>query len=365
MKQLKQTALSLLLSAAMVSPVFANANTNNWWLVPVATEAEDYSPAQANQIMGALHRLETDNHVLYLFGSVHAGREDWFPLAQPVQDAMARADVFALETDIFAATEEDLLALAEAFASFEFLPEGQTLAGLLPMDVYTGFVDVLAMFGMDYDQFYAMNPMVLQTMLLQHVLLPMVTELSWATSVDEHVFDIALANERPVLGLTPLYSELQDLFQLPDAAMIEVAEGTIVAAELWLDIVSEALSLEELREHPLVQELLWLEYFAEVYLVNDIEGMIDSMATAMFLYNEEPTPMESHMRYVLQFQRSIQFAQAIVELLETTEEPTTFFVTLGISHLLRGGHGFDGDGITNVIAYLRAAGFELEPVVLD
>lgn len=48
---------------------------------------------------GALFRVTGSGHQLYLYGTIHAGRPDYYPLEPRIRDAMAAAPALALEID--------------------------------------------------------------------------------------------------------------------------------------------------------------------------------------------------------------------------------------------------------------------------
>lgn len=69
-----------------------------------AAAAEDTTPAlqaPASPIpnRGALFKIERGGHTLYLFGTIHVGAADFYPLEPRVMAALARASVLALEVD--------------------------------------------------------------------------------------------------------------------------------------------------------------------------------------------------------------------------------------------------------------------------
>jgi uncharacterized protein YbaP (TraB family) len=57
------------------------------------------SPAWAVDKHGALFKVEHGGHTLYLFGTIHVGAADFYPLEPRVADVIARAPVLALEID--------------------------------------------------------------------------------------------------------------------------------------------------------------------------------------------------------------------------------------------------------------------------
>jgi len=67
----------------------------------------------------------------------------------------------------------------------------------------------------------------------------------------------------------------------------------------------------------------------------------------------------SFMRDVIGNWRSTNFAEEITRLLQETEEPTTFFIAIGLSHVIR---SRIGTGFTDVVEQLELVGFTVTPL---
>jgi hypothetical protein len=78
---------------------------------------------------GALFRVSGGGHALYLYGTIHAGRPDFYPLEPRIRQALAAAPTLALEID----AGRDPAAMAAALQQYGMFPAGQAgLAGLAP-----------------------------------------------------------------------------------------------------------------------------------------------------------------------------------------------------------------------------------------
>jgi hypothetical protein len=76
---------------------------------------------------GALFKVSSGANALYLYGTIHAGRPDYYPLEPRIRDAMAAAPTLALEVD----TTGDQAAIAATMFKHGMLPPGTPgLAGL-------------------------------------------------------------------------------------------------------------------------------------------------------------------------------------------------------------------------------------------
>jgi len=105
-----------------------SSETSDYGLNDNISETVDIS------ITGAIHRVEYGDNVAYLFGTMHASHEDWFPLAEVVEDALRRSDIVALE---IAEVGMNARTLQQAIKSVSLLPNGLTWRDYLPEDAYT------------------------------------------------------------------------------------------------------------------------------------------------------------------------------------------------------------------------------------
>jgi len=93
-----------------------------------------------NGITGALHRVEYGDNVAYLFGTTHASRPHWFPLADIVEDALRRADIVVLEIEEVGLSAD---VMQQALVGVMYLRDGLTWVEYLPEDVYIHLVETM------------------------------------------------------------------------------------------------------------------------------------------------------------------------------------------------------------------------------
>ena len=80
------------------------------------------APAQATE-RGALFKVSGGGHSLYLFGTMHVGRPDFYPFEKRLDAALAKAPVLALEIDPGIAPD----VAARAMQKYALAPSGQTI----------------------------------------------------------------------------------------------------------------------------------------------------------------------------------------------------------------------------------------------
>jgi len=292
-------------------------------------------------IHGAIHRIEYNGNVVYVFGSLHGGRPEWFPLADVVENAMRRADIFATEIDL-----QDEAALEEVMMSVLILPDGQTWVDFLPQEAYDHMVAVLSSWDIPYEAVNMMNPYFLIHSLYMELAASMAEniEVGIDVSVDVYVQNVALALGRPVFGLESIEQHVNIVFNPPLGVMIERLMFGFGTPEEVLQalLAGDEASLDEL---------------AYYYETNNLAALIEMFALS--------TPLGTgslvidYTREILMNYRSTYYANVIASFLRETEEPTTLFVVVGLSHVIRSGAG---EGFTDIIEQLTLAGFEAVPL---
>lgn len=277
-------------------------------------------------IHGLISRIEYGDNTAYIFGAVHAGLPEWFPLNPVVEDAMARADVFAFETNF---AEEPTPEFMEMVDNLTVLPDGLTLEDILPQDVFERFIANLATFPVvTYEDIATLTPVAAYN----HI---MVTEMLQFMNVDHsisvdrgYILQHALLNERTVIGLNDSFVEMRKFLDIPLDIQINRLENFVD----WYSTVELFTGVDAAYAY----ETMNLELMAEAMIV---ELDLDT-AFGMYL----------HERVIVD--RGHIFANEIARLVQETEEPTVFFVTLGLAHIMGGDFG-------QVFSLLNDMGFDV------
>ncbi|MCL2851886.1 MAG: TraB/GumN family protein [Defluviitaleaceae bacterium] len=330
MKRLKSEILVVLAAAALALSGCFGADTPQ-----ALDERETYETVETMQaaslgIHGMISRIEHGDNVAYVFGSMHAGRAHWFPLAAVVEDAMRRADVFVFEYDM--SVNYDSPEMVLLVMEHMFLPDGVNLADLLPPDVHAAFVENINTYDwVNYEAARAMHPFSVSQLVMYEVSAELGVLMEF--SVDAYVYNFAARHGMPVLGLNDIAEELAIASDMPEEAMTAFIAG-----------ISDKATL-------LAQgEILVL---ADAYEANDMTGIRGTISDGFAAYRDDPAA--AFMRDVLMHQRCVIFADEIERLLRETEEPSTFFITVGLAHIIGGEAG-------QVLNILRDRGFDVAGV---
>lgn len=316
-----------MLSALFAIPMFYLAACSPL----VASIPED---ADRPEIRGFINRVDYGYNTAYIFGSMHYGLEEWFPLSPIVENAMTSADVFAFEVD-FGLAEDP--ALQERLEELMRLPEGTTLSDLLPSETVELMIQQLADLPGVYDAelFFSnleeFTPVVVAEYILLNFIMPHI-EIERVYSVDYYVLDFATSNNRPIIGLNDIFVEHELLYNVPIDVQI-----TMFDEDGFGDFQA------------IIDDLMGTDGFDDIvrgYETNDLELFRGDSLVQHSLYDEHRDNVYWNIRCNI-------FADEIARLLQETEEPTTFFVTIGAGHVA---------GPGKVLQLLEDMGFDLVPL---
>ena len=137
----------------------------------------------------------------YLFGTIHVGRPDMYPLPKSVDDAFRRSNAVALEADI---TDEQAVAAAMQIG---MLPKGRTLEGELPAELAARLQRTLAASGIPAEALQSFKP-------YMAMLLLVATEYgklgySPVLGLDRHFAERAKTEAKPIISLESLSGQMR------------------------------------------------------------------------------------------------------------------------------------------------------------
>jgi uncharacterized protein len=117
-------------------------------------------PARAAD-RGALFRLTLDGHVMHLFGTLHVGLPDFYPLEERLMGALAGSSTLALEID----PDQPRADLQEALRTYGMLAPGNPAYDSLPPGQKRRLDRLLQQGGLDASSMLGFKPVLLATML--------------------------------------------------------------------------------------------------------------------------------------------------------------------------------------------------------
>lgn len=150
-----------------------------------------------------LWRAHRGDATVHLYGSIHVGRPDFYPLPRSVERAFEDAARLGVELDV--ASPETQLQLDQAFATAH-LPAGTTLADVLAADVYAELERELTQMEVSLEPLQSLEP--------------------WAVAIVLTMFKMQAMGLQPELGV--------DRHLLERAANREIVELETLAEQLAL-----------------------------------------------------------------------------------------------------------------------------------
>jgi uncharacterized protein YbaP (TraB family) len=186
----------------------------------LATDAGSNATAQTTRHGGALFTVERGGHTTYLFGTIHVGNADFFPLAPQVMAALRQSSRIAIEIDA-----SDTQAVGQLIQQYALYPNDSASAQDMPAALQQQVNALLEKYRMSPTEVARMKPWLLATVL---------TTLEYAGNgfhkeqgVDNYLSDYARAGHKPLVGLESVEYQLSLLGNLPIADQIRFLQDTV------------------------------------------------------------------------------------------------------------------------------------------
>lgn len=263
---------------------------------------------------------------VYLFGSIHVGKPEFYPLDREVEDVFRASDYLVFEVDPTTVSSPEVMMNMQQQG---MLPQGQTLEDVVSADVIADFRRLMANMGLPADNFMTMQPWLLTLML---------TGLQMNS-----------------LGYLPQYG-LESYFMAEKAASTDILELESIEQQIRL---LQSLNAES-----------FLAYTIEEFDTGkqEIEALIDAWECAdkpalsrMLFEDFEDATMSASERAemdalweALYVGRNIAMAEKISSFSKLPKGQ--YFIVVGSAHLV---------GENSVIEHLREAGFQVSPVTVS
>lgn len=163
---------------------------------------------------------------VYLFGTVHAGKPDWYPLPKAVEDAFADAKVLAVEADV-----TDVNAMAKTAPSTTYTPPDSLDKHVPPAD-YERFKKQLPRYKLPEAAVAQMKPFMAVSLLVFS---------EWARlgylpqhGVDSYLIRKARAENKTVVEVEGVDVQIKLMDSLTEAENRTIFDGTLTALESGL-----------------------------------------------------------------------------------------------------------------------------------
>lgn len=177
--------------------------------------------AEAGTARGALFKVTGHGHTLHLYGTMHVGRADYYPLEPRIRAAIAAAPTLALEIDMTG----DPAAVAEALRQHGmFAPGSPAYAGLAP-ERRARIEGALRKHGLEPAAVAQLKPWMLVTMLAVFETVKLGYDPN--LGVDDHLATLARQGKTRIAELETMQYQASLLNRLPIEEQWRLLEETL------------------------------------------------------------------------------------------------------------------------------------------
>ncbi|MCC7548461.1 MAG: TraB/GumN family protein [Burkholderiales bacterium] len=264
-----------------------------------------------------LYEVTSETTTLYLFGTIHVGTRELYPLSAPVEAAFAASGALALEAD-----PTDQTANAAALAGSVYRPPDNLERHISP-DLYRNLLAKLPQIGLPVEYARALKPHLLAMTITVGEVLRLGYEP--ALGLDHHFAQRARREGKPIVELESMLEQMQMLESLSDAVKEDMLHAALAS-----------LGTQELREE--------LDALAAAWKGGDADGIARALARGMEGMDEASARELEARVYV---ERNEAMAQKLEAMLGGR---TVHFVAVGAGHLT---------GTAGLPALLEAMGFRV------
>jgi len=254
----------------------------------------------------------------WLFGSVHAGQQNLYPLPGPVLSRWRKANRLAVELDLSARWDE----LQAGFSRVALLPNGERLEHYLDPALIDSMRKRFGIDAMRWNRLSRLQPWVL-SMVLQQLNTDSLG-ISEAFGIDQHFLKLAAQAGRPVSELENAHEQIAAFSSGTIAEQLELLKRRLATDAMW------ETNLSALVDH---------------WRTGNERALIELKHQA-FGQGEWLAPLRDRLFH----QRERRMAQRLMSLLQ---EPQSVFVVVGAFHLV---------GSPNLSHYLQRLGASIEPI---
>ncbi|PHV09072.1 TraB/GumN family protein [Janthinobacterium sp. BJB412] len=199
-----------------------------WGLEPAArppAQAQAQAQAQQQPNRGALFKVSQGERTLYLFGTIHVGAADFYPLEARLAAALERAPVLALEIDPLG----DQQAVAKALQQHGMLRPGGTASALLAPAWRPRLARLLRRYAIPPQAVAGMKPWLLASVLTVSEFAALGYDTGLA--VDAHLSRQAHARGQAIVELESVNGQMALFDRMSGSEQLRFLEEGIAAIE--------------------------------------------------------------------------------------------------------------------------------------
>ncbi len=269
---------------------------------------------------GLLYQVEGGDNQVYLFGSVHVGNEEMYPLHESVYEAFAEADVLGMEIDMMKKSEMEITGKIFQKGMYQ---DDRKITDLVSEETYQDLIELLKFPGVDEEMLKKYKPWYAASEL--SVLAAMEAGYNPELGVENYLIERAEEEGMESLGLETISMQYAPEEKLSDKSQVIYLEQTME-------------EMEEVAEE--------LEKMVADWKDGDLDMFAEIRSETI-----EAAETESLRKYhkALTDGRDEQMAQEIEQILHD-DSGKTYFITVGSLHLA---------GENSIVEQLEDEGYEV------
>ena len=291
------------------------------WLLALAFALWVSCPAWAQSAYTPpLWEVQAGQNRIYLFGTIHVGRPDFYPLPAAVQSAYRDSDVLALEVD----PNNQQEAMTAVMSAMYSPPDN--IENHLPSELLTRVASLCQSYGLPFDQLRQMKPYLLMFTLTNFEYGKL--GFSPEQGLESHFAERASMDGKTLVALESMTQQMQMLDQLSpelQTAMLNITVDEISNGEV-ATLASEMIDA-------------WRS------------GNVDALGAVLSSEeNELPDALAAQFHRQFISERNQDMAQKIERMLQSGKR---VFVAVGAMHMA---------GVDGIPATLAAKGYKVKPL---
>jgi len=251
---------------------------------------------------------DSEGHVAWLFGSIHVGREDFYPLPDYVVNALSRSHSLAVEFDIVA-FEKDLKAQMAALQALIYT-DGTKISDHIPPELYEEAVAIMEDAG------------------IYNAMLDYYVPALWSSFIDSAQYGEIGADTELGIDLHLLNEAKQVGMPILDVESAEFQYGMMANFSEELQIFLLRQSIESAKDPETAKETL--AAMMDIWASGDEEAFREYLTEEEELADDEVALYEEYYK-AMATDRNEGMAEFVAEALESGEE---VFVCVGAAHVI-------------------------------
>lgn len=285
------------------------------------TVGEDPEEDSEDGSRGLFFEVTGGGNQAYLFGSVHTGTEEMYPLDKEVYQAFERSGVLGLEIDMASLTELEISQKMSQIGAFD---DGRQMTDVVSEEIFKETLEVLSGYGVDKEDLNRLKPWFVAMDITS--IAAMEAGFSPDFGVDDYFLEQAEEEGMEVIGLESVSTQLEPYKLLSEESQEIYLKNTLDEMDEAEEQLGELIDLWKAGEK---------EAFAEI--------------RQELLEDTETVSLRDYQEAFLDT-RDEQMTAKIVELLEEGEEDT-YFIVVGALHLA---------GKNSIVEQLYEKGYQVE-----